>query len=131
MCLLAAPAALSQALPVVENLWRLVPQEDTDGDRRITIHDHTTPFTLRDKNGAMIRTVGDVYQLSVLLQELKSAEGERHRERALEQLGLDESVVDRTHRLQESNPGATRANPSMSYPIFPAQRDHSRCVSLH
>jgi hypothetical protein len=33
-----------QNVPGSENVWRLVGQEDTDGDRKITIHDRTTSF---------------------------------------------------------------------------------------
>lgn len=98
-CLLSGGAAFSQTLPVSENLWRLMPQEDTDGDRRITVHDHTTPFVLQDKQGATIRTVTNVYELSVLLQELKRAEQDHRPEVRVEQLGLGESAADRTHRL--------------------------------
>jgi hypothetical protein len=44
--LLVATSALSQTVPVSENLWRLVAQEDTDGDRKITILDHITSFVI-------------------------------------------------------------------------------------
>lgn len=84
---------------MLTNLWRLVPQEDTDGDLRITIHDHVTPFTLKDRNGKSIRNVDSVYQLSVLLQELKRAELEHHPDINLSSIGLDETATDRTHRL--------------------------------
>jgi hypothetical protein len=56
-CLLATASAFSQALPVVDNLQRLVAQEDTDGDMTITIRDHTTPFVIRDENGGAARTL--------------------------------------------------------------------------
>jgi alpha,alpha-trehalase len=96
--LVVAPA-FSQNVPVSENLWRLVGQEDTDGDRKITIHDHTTPFEVRGENGAAVCAITNFYQLSVLLQELKSADDRHLREVALDQLPLDESPVNRTHRL--------------------------------
>ena len=51
-CVLTASLACSQTVPVPENLWRLVAQEDTDGDQKITVHDHTTPFEIRDRSGA-------------------------------------------------------------------------------
>ncbi len=95
---LTAPA-FSQSVPVPENLWRLVEQQDTDGDRRITVHDQITPFELRSKDGAVAETITNVYPLSVLLQELKRAEDQRHSEIALKQLRLSESAADRTHRL--------------------------------
>ena len=89
----------AQTIPVSENLWRLVAQEDTDGDQKITVHDRITPFAIHDQNGAAVPAVTNVYPLSVLLQELKRAEDFHHGEAALNHLRLDESVVDRTHRL--------------------------------
>src|SRR5580658_4249793 len=97
--LLMIESTFSQTVPVSENLSRLVAQEDTDGDRKITIHDHTTPFEVRNENGEAVRTITNVYQLSVLLQELKSADDRHLRAVALDQLSLDESAADRTHRL--------------------------------
>jgi alpha,alpha-trehalase len=97
--LLAVSSTFSQNVPVSENLWRLVAQEDTDGDRKITIHDRTTPFEIREENSATVRVVTNFYQLSVLLQELKSADDRHLRAVTLDQLPLDESAVDRTHRL--------------------------------
>ena len=96
---LALPAASSQTIPVTETLWRLVAQEDTDGDHKITIHDQVTPFVIRDETGTPIRTVVDEYQLSVLMQELKRAENEQTNRIAMPHIQLDESIVDRTHRL--------------------------------
>ncbi|HEY9509469.1 MAG TPA: trehalase family glycosidase, partial [Verrucomicrobiae bacterium] len=92
-------SVFSQSVPVAENLWRLVEQQDTDGDLRITVHDHITPFQVREKGGAVAEIVTNVYPLSVLLQELKRAEDERHSEIALDQLRLNEPAADRTHRL--------------------------------
>ncbi len=98
-CWVGLAGAFGQAIPVPQNLWRLTAQEDTDGDRKITIHDRTTPFEIRDDAGVVVRTVADVFQLSVLLQELKRAE-EGHRSYvSLSQFWLDESPVDRAHRL--------------------------------
>ena len=71
VCWIAATSVLAQTIPVPENLWRLVAQEDTDGDQKITVHDHTTPFALHDESGADVRTITNEYQLSVLMQELK------------------------------------------------------------
>ena len=75
---LAGPLAGAQTIPVPANLWRLVAQEDTDGDRKITILDHTTPFELRDDAGVTVRVVAGEYPLSVLMQELKRAENSFH-----------------------------------------------------
>jgi len=97
--LLLAGNALCQNIPVPQTFWRLAAQEDTDGDHKITIHDHTTPFVIRDESGVAVCTLTNVYRLSVLLQELKRADDLRIGEIALSRLRLDESPVDRTHRL--------------------------------
>ncbi len=97
--LLAAATGLAQTVPVVDNLWRLTAQEDTDGDQKITLHDHTTPFVLRDDRDAPVRTLTDFYQMSVLLQELKRADDQHEKEIAMDHLQLDESALDRTHRF--------------------------------
>src|SRR5690348_6094146 len=89
--------ALAQPVPVPDNFWRLVAQEDTDGDRKITVHDHVTPFALKDENGATALTVSNVYPLSVLLQDLKQADDAHQREIATTNLHLHENIVDRTH----------------------------------
>jgi alpha,alpha-trehalase len=91
--------ALPQSIPVQLNLWRLEAQEDSDGDHRITIHDHTTPFELRAQNDTVVLTVSNVYPLSVLLQELKHADDEHQTSIPLDRLPLHETVVDRLHRL--------------------------------
>jgi alpha,alpha-trehalase len=94
-----AVALLGQIVPVSQNLWRLLDQEDTDRDRRITVRDRVTPFDVRDRQGATVRTVGGVYPLSVLMQELKRLEDGRQTEVELARLPLDETAADRTHRL--------------------------------
>ncbi|MDE3066156.1 MAG: trehalase [Verrucomicrobiota bacterium] len=96
---LAAVAGLSQTVPVPENLQRLVAQEDTDGDKKITVHDHVQPFQIQGANGATLAVVKGVYPLSVLLQELKRAEHQHRLKIRMSGLKLHESVVDRTHRL--------------------------------
>src|SRR2546430_2466531 len=48
---LSLGTALPQSIPVQPNFWRLEFQEDTDDDHKITVHDHTTPFELRDEHG--------------------------------------------------------------------------------
>ena len=99
VCLLSIVRAFPQTISVTDNLWRLVPQEDTDGDHRITVHDRTTPFSLRGPNNKNVRSIDEVYQLSVALQELKRAEERHQNEIDVAQLHLDESAADRTHRL--------------------------------
>lgn len=105
-CILAATAAapaFSQTVPVAENLWRLVGQEDTDGDRKITIDDRVTPFVIHGQNGAAVRTLTNFYEMSVLLQELKRADDQHAEETTMDNLQLDESPVDRTHRFIRDN----------------------------
>jgi len=102
-CVLTTALAFSQTVPVSENLWRLVAQEDTDGDQKITAHDRTTPFTIHDQNGAVARTLTNFYQMSVLLQELKRADDQHAKEASMDNLQLNESAVDRTHRFIKDN----------------------------
>src|SRR5690242_10579233 len=99
VALLSAIPIFAQTISVPDNFARLVAQEDTDGDKKITIHDHVTPFEIHGTNGAAIENISDVYQLSVLLQELKRAEDDGHFQIPLGQLNLNESALDRTHRL--------------------------------
>jgi alpha,alpha-trehalase len=80
-------------------LWRLEAQEDTDGDQKITAHDHTTPFVIRDAIGGPVRTLTNFYEMSVLLQELARASEKHTTEIAMDNLQLDESALDRTHRF--------------------------------
>jgi alpha,alpha-trehalase len=96
---LTAGLAAAQDIPVTGNLWRLLAQEDTDGNQRITVQDHTTPFEMRDAGGATVRTLTNFYQMSVLLQELTRV-NERHlADTDMDNLQLDETAMDRTHRV--------------------------------
>lgn len=99
LLLLAAASGLAQSLPVPETLWRLVAQEDTDGDQKITVHDHTTPFVIRGEDGAAVRTLTNFYEMSVLLQDLKLADDQHQSTITMDHLQLDESALDRTHRF--------------------------------
>ena len=94
-----AVKATSQTIPVSENLRRLTAQEDTDGDLKITVHDSTTPFLIQGQDGKVARTLTNFYRMSVLLQELTRADNQDFREIGLDKLRLDESAVDRTHRM--------------------------------
>lgn len=89
----------SQTLDVPDNLARLVAQEDTDGDKKITIHDHLTPFEIRGTNGATVETIQGAYPLSVLLQNLKRASESNRFEIPLDEIDFNESSAARTHRL--------------------------------
>jgi alpha,alpha-trehalase len=99
LLIFSSRTAFSQTIPVQPNFWRLEAQEDTDGDHKITIHDHITPFELNNQNGMTVLTVSNEYSLSVLLQELKRADDEHRSEVTVERLHLDENIVDRVHRL--------------------------------
>jgi alpha,alpha-trehalase len=99
ICWLATATGLCQSVPVADNLWRLVAQEDTDGDEKITVHDHVTPFVIRDTQGASQRTLTNVYELSVLLTELKRADDQHEKELTMDNLQLDETAAERTHRF--------------------------------
>jgi alpha,alpha-trehalase len=99
LLLLTDASAHSQTVPVAENLWRLMAQEDTDGDQKITVHDHTTPFVIRDHNSAVAKTITNFYQMSVLMQGFKQADDQHEKNIAMNQLQLDEDIVDRTHRF--------------------------------
>src|SRR6185312_1145807 len=79
--------------------WRLEAQEDTDGDKKITVHDKTTPFEIRDDKGAPVRAITNGYQLSLLLQQLKQTEDEHISKISLDQLQIDEDIMERTHQL--------------------------------
>ncbi|HUE36724.1 MAG TPA: trehalase family glycosidase [Candidatus Acidoferrum sp.] len=82
-----------------DNFVRLVAQEDTDGDKKITVHDHLTPFIICGTNGAPIETIQGAYPLSIFLQALKRADDEHRFEMPLNEIELNEPVVARTHRL--------------------------------
>ncbi len=97
--LLGSGIAAGQSIPVPQNLWRLVAQEDTDGDQKITVHDRATPFAIRGENGAVARVVTNEYQLSLLLQDLTAADDQHTATIAMNDLQLNEDIVDRTHRF--------------------------------
>jgi alpha,alpha-trehalase len=97
--LLTITAVSAQNIPVLETLGCLTSQEDTDHDQKITVHDRTTPFIIRDNHGAAVRTLTNFYQMSVLLQGLARAEAQYSNTVSMDNLQLDESAVDRTHRF--------------------------------
>jgi alpha,alpha-trehalase len=97
--LLAASPLYSQIISVPDNFAQLVAQEDTDGDKKITIHDHLTPFEIQGTNGAAIETIQGTYPLSILLQSLKRAEDENRFEISFDEINFNEPATDRTHRL--------------------------------
>jgi len=96
---LAAMPIFSQTIDVPDNLARLIAQEDTDGDKKITVHDHLTPFKIRGMDGADIEQIQGAYSLSVLLQELKRASDANRLQMSLDKIDFDEPVTVRTLRL--------------------------------
>jgi alpha,alpha-trehalase len=96
---MAAMPVFPQTIDVPDNLARLIAQEDTDGDKKITVHDHLTPFEIRGTNGAAIEQIQGAYPLSVLLQELKRASDENRFQISLADIDFNEPVTVRTLRL--------------------------------
>ncbi len=94
-----AASAVSQTISVPDNFARLVAQEDNDGDKKITVHDRTTPFEILATNGAPVEEITGTYHLSILLQHLKRAEDEDRFRISVSEIPLNENIVDRTHRL--------------------------------
>jgi len=95
----AAMPSFSQMIDVPDNFARLIAQEDTDGDKKITVHDRLTPFEIRGANGADIEEIQGAYPLSVLLQELKRASDAGHFQISLNDIDFNEPVTVRTLRL--------------------------------
>jgi alpha,alpha-trehalase len=85
---------------------RLLREEDTDGDKKITIEDlrHSSPhvpqasFQLRSEDGKSLEVRG-TYYLSNLLQELKFAEDRGEQDARIEARRVFENPVTRTSRL--------------------------------
>lgn len=80
------------------NLQKLVRQEDTDGDKRITIEDKITPFSLNDLDGSVHKIEG-VYPLSVLIQELGTAQNAGKKSVSIKEEAIRENPVLRTTRM--------------------------------
>ena len=87
----------------METLWRLTAQERTrmanSCKKSLLSMIAITPFIIRDVHGAAVRTLTNFYQMSVLLQELTRTEEQHTNEVLMDNLQLDESSVDRTHRF--------------------------------
>src|SRR5580704_522753 len=90
---LVAMPVFSQTIDVPDNLARLVAQEDTDGDKKITIHDHLTPFEIRSTDGSPVEQIQGAYPLSVLLQELKRADDASRFQISLADIDFNEPVT--------------------------------------
>ena len=101
----SAAVAPAQSIPVPQNLWRLVAQEDTDGDQKITIHDHTTPFEIRDQNGAEVRRRHQRISNVRAVAGPQAADDQHMETIAMDKLHLNEDIVDRTHQFIKTNSG--------------------------
>src|SRR4051812_31023802 len=99
-CASAPPAAPNRewTVDVGANLQRLVRQEDTDNDQKITVADRTTPFLLKAVDGAEYAVEG-VYPLSVLLQELGMAQLAGKPRLRISSETIHEEPVARTSRM--------------------------------
>ncbi|MBX2827070.1 MAG: trehalase [Flavobacteriaceae bacterium] len=83
---------------IQDTLARLLAQEDTDGDKKITIEDQgPKEFTLQ--SGADSYTVRSTYHLSNLLQELVIAKNEGKTEWEIDPSKIEELPVQRISRM--------------------------------
>lgn len=86
-------------VPINETLEQLLQQEDTDGDKKITIEDKSSKqFRLKSNSGETFDVEG-TFRLSNLLQELVMAKNEGKTSATIEMKFIDELPVDRTSRL--------------------------------
>ncbi len=84
---------------IQENLRRLLAQEDTDGDRKITVEDHGSKrFLLLNTEGKSFEVAG-IYFLSNLLQELVLAQTANRETAVLDPARIFEPPVARISRL--------------------------------
>lgn len=86
-------------VPINETLEQLLQQEDTDGDKKITIEDKSSKqFRLKSNSGETFDVEG-TFRLSNLLQELVMAKNDGKTNAIIETKFIDELPVDRTSRL--------------------------------
>ncbi|PQB03932.1 trehalase family glycosidase [Aureitalea marina] len=97
-------------LQIEDTLARLLQQEDTDGDKKITVEDQgPRKFVVRSTSGNE-RTLEGTYHLSNLLQELVIARNRGQVEMDLDWNRIDEPPADRINRMIRDYywPGLTR-----------------------
>jgi alpha,alpha-trehalase len=86
-------------LKIEATLEKLLHQEDTDGDKKITIEDKGPgSFTIKSTDGT-IYSVKGTYYLSNLLQELVIAKNEGRLTAAIELENIEEQPVNRISRM--------------------------------
>ena len=86
-------------LDIEQTLQQLLAQEDTDGDKKITIEDQGPKvFKIEAKDGSLYEVKG-TYQLSNLLQELVIQKQEGKHVASISLHHIDEPPVDRLSRM--------------------------------
>ena len=90
---------LSFEVNIEQTLAQLLKQEDTDGDKKITIEDKSSKvFELKSNSGETLKIEG-TYKLSNLLQELVLAKNKGENTTDIESKYINEKPVNRTSRL--------------------------------
>ena len=86
-------------LNIQDTIDKLLGQEDTDGDKKITIEDKGPgSFTIKSTDGT-IYSVKGTYYLSNLLQELVIAKNEKQSKATIDLKKIEELPVDRISRM--------------------------------
>lgn len=86
-------------VPIDQTLEQLLKQEDTDGDKKITIEDQSPKVFNLESDSGNIFEINGTFKLSNLLQELVLAKNEGKTIATIETKYLNELPVDRTSRL--------------------------------
>ena len=94
-----APSAGVWEVPVSANLGRLLAEQDTDRDKKITVEDRGPGRFLLVEASSAVHPVEGAYALSVLLQELKLADDAGKASVRLSPAVLAEDPAARTSRL--------------------------------
>ncbi|WP_299109267.1 trehalase family glycosidase [uncultured Winogradskyella sp.] len=90
---------ISFKVDIEQTLAQLLKQEDTDGDKKITIEDKSSKvFELKSNSGETLKIEG-TYKLSNLLQELVLVKNKGETIGTIKTKYIDEKPVDRTSRL--------------------------------
>jgi len=90
---------MSIEVNIDQTLEQLLKQEDTDGDKKITIEDKSLKLFKIKSNSGKTYTVEGTYKLSNLLQELVLAKNQGKTIATIETKYIDELPVNRTSRL--------------------------------
>ncbi len=93
------PVDTTFEVPIIQTLDQLLKQEDTDGDKKITIEDKSSKWFQLKSNSGSTFDVSGTFKLSNLLQELVLAKNEGQTIATIETKYINELPVDRTSRL--------------------------------